>query len=108
MMGLGVPCIFCSRPAVHRHHPTGRDVAGAYLDAGFMVPLDARCHSTEHAAWRDAGIDDLVDPLEARLARLCWLTGRVADLGRSLGPEELRGMNDSLVACLDLVRKGAA
>jgi hypothetical protein len=97
-------CLFCLAPAEHEHHPTARLTAdGPYLD-GWTVPTCRCCHAVEHVAWRAAGIDELADPLLARLGRNTWLIGRLADLGRPvvLLPDTLRGHHDSMVACVEL------
>jgi hypothetical protein len=104
-----MPCLFCGRPAEHRHHPTATLFSGGrYLDAAWTVPICARCHATEHASWRQAGIASIDDPLEARLTRNTWLIGRLIDLGRpvTFGTGELRGLHSSMLACLGLVREG--
>jgi hypothetical protein len=69
------------------------------------VPLDVRCHATEHAAWRQARIDAIEDPLSARVTLNAWFVGRLVDLGRpvTFGTEELRGLHASLLACLRLL-----
>jgi hypothetical protein len=102
-------CIFCGRPAGHRHHLTARlEPDAPYLDEEWTVSLCGRCHSTEHAAWRHARIASIDDPLLARLARNTWFIGRLIDLGRpvTFSTEELRGLHGSLVACLDLATYG--
>jgi len=99
---IGV-CLWCERISqLVWHHLTG-DLDGVHWDPRFTVGLCAECHRSEHTAWRRAGIADLNDPLVARLARIAWTTGRAADLGCSLGPPELLGMNQSLNQCLRLI-----
>jgi len=34
-------CVFCGGPSEYRHHPTGRDRSGGYLDPDYTVPV---CH----------------------------------------------------------------
>ena len=59
---IDAPCLGCGRPAVHRHHPEGRDADAAYFSPPFTIPLCLRCHNLVHVARRHAGLDDLADP----------------------------------------------
>jgi hypothetical protein len=43
---------------VARHHPTGRDANGDYLDPGLTVGLSRRQHVVEHQGWRVAGFGE--------------------------------------------------
>jgi len=101
-MRVGV-CLWCGNEApLVRHHPTG-DLDDCHWDPWFMVGICGPCHAVEHQAWRRADIGDITDPLLARVTRLAWFTGKMADLGRSVGPAELRCMNAALVATLQLL-----
>lgn len=101
-MRVGV-CLWCGNEAIRvRHHPTG-DLDGHYFDPQFIVGICRPCHVVEHQAWRRVGIADITDPLIARVIRLAWFAGKTADVSRSIGPRELRGMNRSLMAALQLV-----
>ena len=65
-------CVFCGSVCrVHLHHPTRRaGRGGAYLDAGFTVPLCAACHADVHQVLRVAALDwpaAAVYPLAYRL-----------------------------------------
>jgi len=94
------PCIFCGAPAAHLHHPTARLTPDSpYLDPDFVVTVCCRCHSVEHAAWRDVGIDVISDPVLARLYRVTWLVGRLVDMDRAeaLTIEALRGLHGCLI-----------
>ena len=83
---MGEPCIFCGAPAVHAHHPTARlSPDMPHLDPTFVVPVCRSCHYVEHVAWRDVGIDVVLDPMLARLTRVTWLVGRLVDLDRTEG-----------------------
>ena len=104
MMDLG-RCLFCGSPAVHLHHPTGRlGPELPYLDPSFTIPLCRACHHAEHAAMRDVGLDLLTDPLLARLVRMAWLLGRLADTDRSVTftVGALKGMHGCLLAAAGL------
>ena len=93
-------CFFCGAPAGHWHHPTARlTSAGPHLDPGFVVPVCRSCHYVEHAAWRDVGIDVVVDPMLARLLRSTWLVGRIVDLNRpeAFTMDVLRGFHGCLI-----------
>lgn len=97
-------CVFCGRPAEHRHHWTGRlEPTGPYLDSAATVPLCRLCHYVEHAAWRSVGIDDVPDPLRARVRRSTWLFGRLADLERpvTLDAATIRGAHAVCLAIGD-------
>jgi hypothetical protein len=103
------PCLFCGAPSVHGHHPTGRlSPDGPYLDPGFVVPICRGCHGSEHAAWRDIGIDVVTDPVAARLLRLAWLIGRLVDLDRAeaITVDVLKGIHECLLRTVEAL--GAA
>ncbi len=96
-------CLFCRKPADERHHPTGCCAPdGPHFDPDFTIPLCRSCHQAEHAAWRDGGLDDLSDPLEARVQRLSWLMVRLGTFGLSIEelPEVRSGIHTVLVACV--------
>jgi hypothetical protein len=89
-------CIFCGRRACARHHWTARlDPSAAYLDPDATVPVCDPCHHAEDPLWRTVGIDRLNEPLAARLFRLAWLLGTLADTGRPVifDPETVRGLH---------------
>ena len=101
-------CLFCRRPAVHWHHPTGRlGPDQPNLDPHFVIPLCRACHVAEHAAWADAGIADIDDPLLARMLRIAWLFGHRSDAGGplTLRPEAVRGLHGSILASIVLIEQ---
>jgi hypothetical protein len=101
-MRIGI-CPWCGNEApLVRHHPTG-DVNGHHFDRRFTVGICVPCHAIEHQAWRRVGIADITDPVLARITRLAWFTGHMADLGSSICPADLRGMNAALLATLELL-----
>lgn len=104
-------CVFCARPGVHRHHWTGRPEPGLpYFDPASTVPVCVPHHHVEHQSWRFLGIDRASDPVEARIARGCWLFGRLADLGRpvTLDTDTLRGIHRVFLALADDLRERGA
>lgn len=95
--GLG-PCAYCGRPAQERHHFTARATFdGPYLDSGSTISLCRRCHVTEGQVWREVGLDRVEDPLAARVQRVTWTAGRLADLRRPWPAESMRGLHEVLV-----------
>lgn len=104
-------CLLCGAPAVHEHHPTGRLAPDRpRLDPIFVIAICRACHYAEHSAWRDVGLDVMADPLTARLRRVAWLVGRLADLDRPVifPANTLRGWHGSLIACVGLADNRSA
>lgn len=96
-------CIFCGAPAVHGHHPTaGLEGGVRHLDPAFKVDVCRSCHYAEHAVWNDVGLDVIVDPVMARLRRLIWFVGRLAELDHpvSFTSEVLVGLHCCLLALM--------
>jgi hypothetical protein len=91
-------CAVCGRPARERHHPTGRGADAQYFDPHWTVPLCSGCHRQDLPLWRDFGIDQLTDPVTARLARCAFFVGRLRLAGRGLDAEAVAGLHDCLVA----------
>lgn len=93
-------CLLCGRPAAQFHHWTARGVDGSYLDPTSTIPLCVRCHATEGQCWHEVGIDELPDPLVARVRRTMWTVGRLADLNRPVTFDALtlRGFHAVMLA----------
>jgi hypothetical protein len=76
-------CGLCGRPAVDRHHVTGRGASGKYLDPAFTVALCHDDHELVDADLRSLGIQgpsggvSFLDGLALRLRRLSMMLGRV-------------------------------
>jgi len=99
-------CLHCSRPAVHRHHPTMRVAPGGhYLDGAFTVPLCQPCHAAEHVLLHDLGADRVLPLLLARPWRTAILIGRLADESRPIPADVLLGLHDVLAAHVGDVRR---
>jgi hypothetical protein len=77
-------CLLCREPDTCRHHLTGRDAGGAYLDPALQSPLCPSCHPLAHEDWNTAGVRDritpttLLDSLQLRLRRTALFLGRLA------------------------------
>jgi hypothetical protein len=111
MSAPGSLCLFCSDEARERHHPTGRGSDGRYLDADFTVPFCVTHHHVEHVGWRAMDIAETATfgPTIARLCRLAWFVGRLADQGVPimLDVATLRGLHSSLLRCCESVEEAA-
>jgi hypothetical protein len=77
-------CLLCCEEFEKRHHVTGRDARGRYLDLRLPAPVCHSCHCLCHDDWNTAGVGDQVVPgtrleaLELRLRRTALLLGRLA------------------------------
>jgi len=80
-------CAFGDEPAELRHHPTGRDEHGRYLDPDLTLPACHDDHTFVHDDWRDLGIEAVERPLtffdrvETRLRRLATNCRRMDPAG---------------------------
>lgn len=81
-------CPWCSADGddqpkrLEAHHVTGRDGHGRYLDPALTLACCVTHHHTDHQCWRLLDIAQAgADPNVARLLRLSFLTGRLADVG---------------------------
>ncbi|MDA8380322.1 MAG: hypothetical protein M0020_05770 [Actinomycetota bacterium] len=63
-----------------------------------------RCHRLDLPLWRDLGLDELRDPLAARLGRNTFFLGRLRATARpvTLGPDAVAGLHASQVAAFQL------
>ncbi|MGA2165215.1 MAG: hypothetical protein ABSH36_12195 [Solirubrobacteraceae bacterium] len=87
---MSTQCLYCAGDNALRHHPTGRDNQGSYLDSGLMLPFCHDHHELIHDDWRTLDIQDsdsgersaprlsLVERVELRLRRLAATAGRIA------------------------------
>jgi hypothetical protein len=96
-------CAFCGRPAQDRQHYTAGVGAVVHIDEASWLPLCRRHHATEHQLWRDVGLDTIDLPLVARVRRVTWSVGRLADFGQAWPAASMRGLHDVLVAVQDEV-----
>jgi hypothetical protein len=77
-------CLFCGEADACRHHLTGRDADGKYLDPALRGPLCPSCHPLVHEDWNTAGVRDRITPttfldsLQLRLRRTALFLGRLA------------------------------
>jgi hypothetical protein len=75
----------CSNPASgFRHHPTGKDGRGRYLDPVFVAGLCSDHHPLVHDDWHTHGIADgedrstFLEWLQVCLSRVAVTVGRIA------------------------------
>ncbi len=54
---MNAPCAACGHQATHRHHLTGRDASGRYLDPDLWTWLCHDDHSIQDDDWRSIGVD---------------------------------------------------
>lgn len=82
-------CLICGAEITEAHHPTGRDLQGAYLDPRFTIPLCHDHHLVIHDDWWTLEVQDQtprnggrrltgVERVELRLRRLAIDGGRLA------------------------------
>lgn len=77
-------CVVCGGPDACRHHLTGRDAGGKYLDPALRGLLCPSCHPLTHEDWNTAGVRDRISPatfldsLQLRLRRTALFLGRLA------------------------------
>jgi len=80
-------CFLCPKPVAQRHHLTGRDPTGAYLDPQLTVGLCASHHVLVHEDLRSQRLDtppvgSVWSPARAlafRIDRLATFLGRYAE-----------------------------
>jgi hypothetical protein len=77
-------CIYCDRPAERRHHPSGKDEHGRYLDPDFAVPTCHDHHELIGDDRRTLGVEAPtcaltgLDRVELRLRRMAIDAARLA------------------------------
>jgi hypothetical protein len=98
-------CLFCGAPDARRHHLTGRDGQGLYLDPDLRCRLClSSCHPLAHDDWNTCGVRDRVTPatfldsLELRLRRTALLLGRLAPTIPGPIGELVGGLAEALAA----------
>ncbi len=80
---MNAPCAACGCQATHRHHVTGRDGSGRYLDPDLWAPLCHGDHSIQDDDWRSIGVDGtpsvptFLERLELSLRRLATFFSRL-------------------------------
>lgn len=78
-------CTFGDEPGEDRHHPTGRDDEGRYLDPSFMASLCHDDHELCHDDLKTGAIENtrpiptFLERLQLGLERLSRFLGRLAD-----------------------------
>lgn len=78
-------CLVCRGRAPWRHHPTGRDDQGAYLDPDLKSPVCHDDHQLAHDDWKTLGLEEVEDRLtvfervELRHRRLAPFLARIAE-----------------------------
>lgn len=103
------PCPFSGDLADDRHHLTGTDAAGGYLDPDLVVPTSHSDHELIHDDWHTLGLADAPDGLtltgrlELRLRRLAVAIERFAEAQPSWTwlagwAQTVRGWADDLAA----------
>lgn len=81
-------CLFCSKAAEQRHHPTGRDAAERYLDPEFVVPTCHDDHCLTHDDWNSFGVEatpratTVLHLVEISMRRLALFCARLAPSGQ--------------------------
>src|SRR5271154_2787479 len=79
-------CLLCPDPSDDRHHVTGRDANGHYLDPKLTGPVCHSCHELVGEDWNTADVPDsaaadtFLGSLELRLPRTASFGGRVAEV----------------------------
>lgn len=82
---MSARCVWCGAQASRRHHPTGRDYAGQYLDADLTVPGCHDCHELVHDDRRTLSTQEpsaalsWFDRMELRLRRGASDLARLAE-----------------------------
>ena len=88
-------CWACGGPVERRHHPTGKDEEGAYLDPRFIGPFCHDDHEFVHDGWRAQGIECLrmaltiFDSVELRLRRTASTFARANKPHFDVDPTEI-------------------
>ncbi|MEX0983924.1 MAG: hypothetical protein WD096_02620 [Actinomycetota bacterium] len=81
---MSTESLFGSDEADRRHHPTGRDAYGDYLDPDLIAPCTHSEHETVHDDWKTLGLENpiptpsFLERLELGLRRLGAFLGRLA------------------------------